>query len=286
MSAARSPRAPRGPAAPGTLASKLARALACAIVWAASSPAGAARAATLDGAEPTLRPGGSAPPMLASAAPKDGAFGEAKASDAPAAPGPLEKLLRSLKADGPLKLPEPALAEVAALLPGSGRGEECAVMALSPGLPMRVSRLLDLEGGESLSGAYALNLSGNRREDDLGVALSVQPHRSELRLLARRAGAFAFSGLGAIRELGEQGDCSAGGEVAAGFTSFLKVDSKGRLEVLRVDASCGAGPWAARCALWSATRAAVEPLEHNEHIGVCALPSRLDAKSLRAAGWK
>ena len=243
---------------------------------------------------------------------KDGAVGEGKAGAAAAGPSALEKLLKGIKADGPLKLAEPALAELSALMPGGRRGEECAegalvrpeasglkdrgdgallvaqvttckggvVMAFAPGTPMRAARLLDLGDGEGLSGADTLNLSAKKSEEDVGLSLSVQPHRVELHLLARRDGAFAFTELGTIKEFGEAGDCSAGGDVAAGFAGFLKVDAKSRLQVLRVDASCGAGPWAARCDLWLASRGGVE------HGGVCALPPKLDSKALRVAGWK
>ena len=231
---------------------------------------------------------------------------------APPAPGALEKLIKGIKADGRVKIAEPALAELSSLMPGGRRGEECAegalvrpeaaglkdrgdggllvaqvttckggvVMAFAPGTPMRVARLLDLGEGEGLSGADLLNLSGKKREEDVGLALSVQPHRVELHLLQRRDGAFAYAALGTIKEFGEIGDCSAGGDVAAGFSGAVKVDPKGRLQVLRVDASCGAGPWAARCDLWLASRNGVE------HAGVCALPPKLDSKTLHAAGWK
>jgi hypothetical protein len=241
---------------------------------------------------------------------KDGAIGEAKA--AAASPGSLERLLKSIKADGPLKLPEAAQAELVALVPAGRRGEECAeghklvadasglkdrgdgalllieldtckgslVMAFAPGVPTRVSRLLDLAEGESLASAHALNLAGRKREDDLGVELLVQPHRLELHTFLRRESAFAFTEVGTVKEYGAQGDCSAGGEVAAGFGSFVKVDAKGRLQVLRVDASCGSGPWAARCELWAVEKNAIDKA------GVCALPPKLDARSLRASAWK
>ena len=294
------------------LAALLAGSVTRAALAAPDQPAAAAPAPST--AAPPAPAGESAPPMPhgdpEAAVKKDGAVGEAKAGGTPA--GALEKLIKAIKADGPLKLQGPALAELAALMPGSRRGEECAegatvkpeatglkdrgdgallvaqvttckggvVMAFSPGLPTRVSRLLDLGDGEGLSSAHALNLSAKRREEDLGLELSVQPHRVELHLLLRREGAFAFTALGNIKEFGEVGDCSAGGDVAAGYAGFLKVDAKSRLLVLRVDASCGTGPWAARCDLWTATRASVE------HAGVCALPPKLDARSLRAAGWK
>jgi hypothetical protein len=222
-----------------------------------------------------------------------------------------EKLLKGLKADAAVKLDAALQAELVALLPGARPGEECpeaakvpeeaaglkergdgalliaqidnckgsAVFAFSPGVPVRVSRLLDLEQGEALQSAHALNLSGKKREEDLALVILAPPHRSSLRLLARRDAAFAFRETGAVREFAEVGDCSAGGEVPAGFGGYLKTD-KAQLLVLRVDASCGAGPWAARCERWNLAGGALE------HAGVCALPAKLDAKSLRAAGWK
>ena len=244
---------------------------------------------------------------------------EAKAKKGPAAPArasttAIEKLLKGLKADGSVKLDAALQAELAALLPGARPGEECpeaakipaegaglkehgergdgalliaqvdsckgsAVFAFSPGVPVRVSRLLDLEQGEALQSAHALNLSGRKREEDLALVILAPPHRSSLRLLVRREAAFAFRETGAVREFAELGDCTAGGDVAAGFGGYLKTD-KAQLLVLRVDASCGSGPWAARCERWNLAGGALE------QAGVCTLPPKLDAKWLRAAGWK
>ncbi len=241
---------------------------------------------------------------------------EAKAKKDPAAAAKAgtvatEKLLKGLKSDAAVKLDAALQAELVALLPEARRGEECpeaakvqeeaaglkergegallivqidsckgaAVFAFSPGVPVRVSRLLDLEQGEALQSAHALNLSNKKREEDLALVILAPPHRSSLRLLLRRDAAFAYREAGALPDFAEVGDCSAGGEVAAGFGGYLRTD-KVQLLVLRVDASCGAGPWAARCERWNLAGGALE------HAGVCALPPKLDAKSLRAAGWK
>jgi hypothetical protein len=251
-----------------------------------------------------------APPSHAGA---EGTELSAASSTAATAPG-LEKLLKSQKADGPLKLPEAILAELGTFIPGGRKGEECEagarvsseaallkdrgagaglvtevttcrarlVMAFSPAANqlLRVARIAVLAEGEAVAGALPLALNGKAREEDLGLLLSVQPHRTTLRVLVRRHAAFAFNEAGALTDFAEQGDCSAGGEVAAGFASFAKVDGKGRLQVLRVDDSCGAGPWAARCEIWHADSGALSKS------AVCALPAKLDAKSLRAAGWR
>jgi hypothetical protein len=251
-----------------------------------------------------------------SAPAEKGADPEAKAKKDPiaaakASTAATEKVLKGLKGDGPVKLDAALQAELAALLPGSRPGEECAepakvqaeaaglrergdgalllvqvdtckgstVFAFSPGVPVRVSRLLDLETGEGLQAAHALNLSGKKREDDVALVALVPPHRSSLRLFVRREAAFAYREAGVVPEFAEVGDCSAGGEVAAGFAGYLKTE-KAQLLVLRVDASCGAGPWAARCERWNLSGGGLE------HAGVCSLPPKLDAKSLRAAGWK
>jgi len=221
----------------------------------------------------------------------------------------LEKALKGIRADGPLKLADAVQADLFALLPSARRGEECPspatvspdaialkdrgdgallvaqltncqgsfVMVYSPGVVQRAARLFDLEEGQTLADAHALNLRGTKREDDLAVLIHVGLVRDELRLILRRDG-FTFADGGTLKEFGERGDCSAGGDVTGGFSSFLKLDSAGRLVVLRVDTACSGGSWQAKCELWSVESGLSQA-------GVCGLPPKLDAKSLHATGW-
>jgi len=244
-----------------------------------------------------------APPPAPAAAPG------APKSDRGAA---LEKALKGIHGDGPIKLSDTVQADLLALLPAARRGEECPtaataspdaiaikdrgdgavivaqivncqgsfVMAYSTGVVLRASRLLNLEEGQTLADAHPLNLRGTHREDDLAIALHSGLTRDELHLLLRRGEGFTFVDTGTLKEFGEKGDCSAGGEVTGGYSSFLRVDAKSRLEVLRVDTSCAGGnAWMARCELWTIEGG---PAQN----GVCALPAKLDAKSLRGSGWR
>lgn len=222
----------------------------------------------------------------------------------------LEKLLKAIHADGPVKLSETVQADVFALLPSARRGEECPspasvspeaiglrdrgdgsilvaqltncqgpfVMAYSPGIVPKASRLFDLSEGESLVNAHALNLRGTKRDDDLAIVVHVGLVREELRFFLHRDG-FTFAPGGVLKDFGERGDCSAGGDVTGGFASFIRVDAAGRLVVLRVDAACGGGAWQAKCELWSVENGVTQA-------GICSLPGKLDAKSLRSSGWR
>jgi hypothetical protein len=251
---------------------------------------------------------------------------DAAAAAAAAAPKPaggpagaaLDKLLKGIHADGPLTLSDGVKADLIALLPSARRGEECPtpaagaseasgiasrgdgamlvaqvtscqgsfLMIYSPGVRIRASRLLDLEEGQTLADAHLLNLRGAKREDDLAITLHVGLTREETRLFLRRGDGFAFGASGTLPSFGEKGDCAGGGDVTGGFASFLKVDAKGRLEVLRVDTECvGGTPWQARCDLWTIDAGATTQAGVTQ-AGVCALPAKLDAKSLRSSGWR
>ena len=102
--------------------------------------------------------------------------------------------------------------------------------------------------------------------------------RDSLRFFLRGSG-FTFSDGGTLKEFAEHGDCSAGGDVTGGFASFVRIDAGNRLQVLRVDTACSGGSWQAKCEVWTVEGGLSQS-------GVCALPAKLDAKSLRAAGWK
>lgn len=245
-------------------------------------------------------------PAAAPAAGKGGAAAPAEKNAA------LEKVLRGIKADGPVTLPEAAQADLLALVPVR-RGDECAeppkvapaavglkdrgdgakllvrvatcqassLFALSPGVLLRVARLLDLDdAAQGLLGAVPLNLGGGKHEDDLAVDLSVAPHGQEVRVLQRRGDGFAFAQAGRFRETAMESECQPGSDEAGGWASYLKTDAQHRLMLLRVDNACSGAPSAASCQLWKAEKGELS------RVGVCALPPRLDARSLRAGGWK
>lgn len=234
----------------------------------------------------------------------------AQAAAEPALPGAaLSAVLRSVKQDGPLKLPPEAQADLVALLPAARRGEECPekaqlageaqalkdrgdgallvaelntckgarIFAFAPGTPTRVARLLD-EGGQVRS-VRALNLRGGKRDDDLGLELATSPTTSELRLFTHRDTGFAWSEAGALRDFASARECASGTEEGGGWASFVRTEKAG-IQVLRTDASCGGAPWQASCLLWRLERDALE------RRGVCALPPRLDPKALHASGWR
>ncbi len=222
----------------------------------------------------------------------------------------MEKALKAVHADSPLKLTDAVQADLFALLPAARRGEECPtpatvspdafalkdrgdgallvaqltncqgtfLMAYSPGVVPRASRLADLDEGQTLAEVHAMNLRGLKREDDLAVAVHVGLVRDSMRFFLRGSG-FTFSDGGTLKEFAEHGDCAAGGDVTGGFASFLRIDSGNRLQVLRVDTVCSGGSWQAKCELWTVDGGLAQA-------GVCALPAKLDAKSMRAAGWK
>lgn len=224
----------------------------------------------------------------------------------------LERVLRGIRADGPVTLPEAAQADLLALVPVR-RGDECAeppkvtpaavglkdrgdgatllvrvatcqassLFALSPGVLLRVARLLDLDdAAQGLLGAVPLNLGGGKHEDDLAVDLSVAPHGQEVRVFQRRDDGFAFAQAGRFRETAMESECQPGSDEAGAWASYLKTDAQHRLMLLRVDNACSGAPSAASCQLWKAEKGELA------RVGVCALPPRLDAKSLRAGGWK
>jgi hypothetical protein len=105
------------------------------------------------------------------------------------------------------------------------------IYAFASGLPTRVARLADTSEAESVRSVKALNLTGSKREEGSGHALTVKT-------------------------------------------------GKGGLEVLRIDARCGGAPWQASCSFWRLERDSLA------RSGVCSLPQRLDARALRAAGWR
>ena len=228
----------------------------------------------------------------------------------PALPGAaLSAALRAVQKDGPIALAPEVQADLVALLPAARRGEECPgkaklsgeaqalkdrgdgavlvaaldtckgarVFAFAPGAPTRVARLLDEAG--AVRSLKALNLRGGKHEDDLGLELATSPTSSELRLFNHRGAGFAFSEAGALRDFASVRECAAGTGEGSGWSSFVRVGKAG-LEVLRTDASCGGAPWQASCLLWTLEQDALS------RSGVCALPARLDARALRASGWR
>jgi hypothetical protein len=223
----------------------------------------------------------------------------------------LGSTVKSIKQDGPVALSEEAQREIVSLLPASRKGEQCPepakvspeaqglkdrgdgtllvvavasckggrLFAISPGSPIRIARLADLSEGETLRSIKALSLAGGRRESDLALELSATHTTTELRLFARRDTGFGFSDSGTLREYAAVRECSQGGEEGSGWNSYLRSE-KDRLAVLRIDGSCGSGPWQASCVLYRAER------DQLSKSGVCALPQKLEAKSLKASGWK
>jgi hypothetical protein len=219
--------------------------------------------------------------------------------------------LKTVKQDGPVALPEQAQQEVVSMLPAPRKGEECPepakvspeaqglkdrgdgallvvsvvsckggrLFAFSPGAPVRVARLADVAETETLHSLKSLSLRGGKREGDLAIELSATHTVTELRLFARRDPGFGFSDSGTLRDFAALRECAAGNEEGSGWSSYVRSE-KDRLAVLRVDGSCGGGPWQASCVLYRAEQDALG------RAGVCALPAKLDAKSLKAAGWK
>jgi hypothetical protein len=118
-----------------------------------------------------------------------------------------------------------------------------------------------------------------RKGEDLALELFTAAASTELRLFTRRDTGFAFGEVGALREFASSRECAAGSEEGSGHASTVKTE-KGGLEVLRIDARCGGAPWQASCSFWRLERDSLA------HSGVCSLPQRLDAKALRAAGWR
>jgi hypothetical protein len=156
------------------------------------------------------------------------------------------------------------------------------IYAFASGLPTRVARLVDTSEtseAESIRSVKALNLTGSKREEDLALELFTAAASTELRLFTRRDTGFAFGEVGALREFASIRECAAGSEEGSGHASTVKTE-KGGLEVLRIDARCGGAPWQASCSFWRLERDSLA------RSGVCSLPQRLDAKALRAAGWR
>lgn len=248
----------------------------------------------------------------AGTAPADpAAAGEGTASAAPDGAAILAAL-HAVRADGAVKLPAEAQRDVVSLLPAQRRGEECPeaarvtgdaqalkdrgegavivleiasckgarVFAFAPGTPVRVARLFDVGDAQPVRSVKAVNLRGTRRDDDLAVEVFTSATASELRLFTRRDTGFAFSEAGALREFAQVRECAAGGEEdGSGWTSALR-PGKGGLDVLRLDAACSGATWQASCLTWRLDRDALA------RRGVCALPRSLDARALKASGWR
>ena len=151
--------------------------------------------------------------------------------------------------------------------------------AFAPGAPLRIARLADVTEAETLRSVRALSIRGGKRESDFAVELTATPTTTELRLFASRGTGFGFADSGTLREYAAVRECTAGGEEGSGWTSHIRSE-KDRLAVLRIDASCGGGPWQASCMLYRAEQDTLS------HAGVCLLPPKLDAKSLKTSGWK
>lgn len=247
----------------------------------------------------------------------DGGFDpSAEAADAGVASAPpvgaaLLPALKAIKQDGPVALTDAAQAEIVSVLPAARKGEECPepariagepqglkdrgegalivaelstcrggrIFAFSTGNPPRVARLLEIPEGIALHGARALSLHGGKRENDLAIELQSTATLTELRLLGRRDSGFGFSESGVFHEWTGARECNGGADEGSGWASFIKGD-KDRLAVLRVDSSCTGGPWQASCQLWKVEGDGVA------RAGACPLPAKLDARSLKASGWK
>lgn len=235
----------------------------------------------------------------------------AQAEAAPEAGAALAAALRAIRQDGPVALPSAAQRDAVAMLPPARKGEECPepaqvaaqshglkdrgdgavlvaqvtsckgarIYAFASGLPTRVARLVDTSEAESIRSVKALNLTGSKREEDLALELFTAAASTELRLFTRRDTGFAFGEVGALREFASIRECASGSEEGSGHASTVKTE-KGGLEVLRIDARCGGAPWQASCSFWRLERDSLA------RSGVCSLPQRLDAKALRAAGWR
>ncbi|MBS2023028.1 MAG: hypothetical protein JST92_11495 [Deltaproteobacteria bacterium] len=262
---------------------------------------------------PSASAGEAAPAPAADPAKKDGAV--RSDSDAPIASEKglqLDKVLKAIKADAQITLNEAAQADVLNLMP-LRRGDDCAeaakvtpvafglrdrgdgptlvvrmqsckgatLLAFSTGILLKVARLLDLDDDSvALQAVHLLNLRGGKHEEDLAVQLSVAPHGSELRVFLRRGDGFAFTEAGRIKDVAMEGECQQGSDDPSGWASFVKTDAKSRLMIVRVDLVCGGQPSAASCTLWGAQKGDLST------VGVCPLPPKLDAKSLRASGWR
>jgi hypothetical protein len=228
------------------------------------------------------------------------------AADAAAIPA----ALKSVKQDGTVQLSPEAQQEIVALLPPARKGEECPdkavvtrdaealkdrgdgavmvvqvttckggrVFAVSTGQPARVARLLDYQEAAEVRSARALSLGGGTREHDLALELVDSPTQSEMRLFLRSASGFSFTQAGTLKEFNALRECAPGDE-ASGWGSSLRSE-KEKLAVLRVDMACAGGNWQATCVLYRFDQGALA------RAGVCALPAKLDPKSLKLAGWK
>ena len=225
----------------------------------------------------------------------------------------LNKLLRGVKVDGSVVLPEPVQRELVALLPAARKGEECAepatasaeahalkdrgdgavlfarivsckgayVFAYSSGAPPRVARLLNLDADtQTVRAAFALNLAGGRREGDVALTIFTAPNSSTLRLYLRRPEGFVYSEAGVLPDYALESDCEGHAGEGSGWASFVKTDARSRLQVLRVDESCAGGPWQASCKLFALDRGALS------RSGVCVLHQRMEPKALRSQGWR
>ncbi|MCA1828275.1 MAG: hypothetical protein ABR567_04105 [Myxococcales bacterium] len=222
----------------------------------------------------------------------------------------LQAALKSVKSDGKVKLSEAAQDEVVSLLPPARKGEECAekarvaaesdalkdrgdgailvaevttckggrVFALSTGQPPRAARLLDSQSDEVRS-VKALSLGGGKRENGLAVELLTSPATSELMLFLHGDSGFSFSHAGTLKDFNALRECATGGEDSAGWSSWVKTEQD-HLAVLRVDATCSGGAWQASCLLYRFDQGNLA------RSGTCNLPPRLDAKALKASGWK
>ena len=222
----------------------------------------------------------------------------------------LQAALKSVRQDGPVQLPADAQADIVALLPPARRGEECPdaaqvtqqaeglkdrgdgailvvsvttckggrIFAVSTGQPARVARLLDYQQAMEVRSARALALGGGNKEHDLGLELLDTPTLSEMRLFARSDTGFSFTAAGTLKDFNALRECAQGDE-AGSWGSSVRTE-KAKLAVLRVDLACSGGSWQAQCILYRFEKGAME------RAGVCPLPPKLDAKSLKLAGWK
>jgi hypothetical protein len=235
------------------------------------------------------------------------------AADA-AAPVPyaaLQAALKAVKQDGPAQLAAEAQADIVSLLPPARKGEECPdaaqvatqaeglkdrgdgamliaevttckggrVFAVSTGSPPRMARLLDYQQADSVRSAKALRLGGGNREQDLGVELLDSPTLSEVRLFIRSPSGFSFAAAGTLKDFNALRECASGSDESSGWNSLLRSE-KEQLAVLRIDASCAGSAWQASCALYRFDQGQLA------RGGVCALPLKMDPKSLKVAGWK
>src|SRR5438067_751240 len=132
---------------------------------------------------------------------------------------------------------------------------------------------------EEVHAVKALSLGGGKRENDLGLELLVTPTTSEMLLFHHSESGFGFTLAGTLKDFNTLRECATGGEDSSGWTSWVRSEQD-HLAVLRIDGTCSGGAWQASCVLYRFDQGALA------RSGTCNLPSKLEAKALKASGWK